>query len=449
MLTFVDLASAPAARRARRVALAVTLLLSLLAVTTAVADNTWPREMDTEMGKLTIYQPQPEKFDNNMLQGRAAVSLLQKGEKEPTFGVFWFSCRVDTDRDAGTAMLRDIVVTQARWPESTPEKEADFAAFLTNLMPKTGIPISLERLKASLETAELEKKSIEGLKHDPPKIVFVEEVAVLLLFDGEPRSLPIKDTPYDYFANCTFAAVKDKRSGTCYLSGGKLWYSAENPKGPWTSIGAPPAEVAKLIPPDTSATPAPTKIPKIVVATEPTELIASDGPPSWEPVGKGDLVCIKNTESIVVREVATGNVFVLISGRWYQSTGFDGPWAVVRPDKLPAAFKDIPPASALGEARVSVSGTPEAEDAMLDAHVPQTAAIDRDKAKLEVRESKVRRWSTRSTPRRKCCGSRASTTRATRRCGSRPTRRRARGRWPTAFPRKRSRRSRRRSRCTT
>lgn len=35
--------------------------------------------------------------------------------------------------------------------------------------------------------------------------------------------------------------------------------------------------------------------------------------------------------------------------------------------------------------RVSVAGTPEAEDAMLDARVPQTAAIERSKAKLEVR----------------------------------------------------------------
>ena len=88
----------------------------------------------------------------------------------------------------------------------------------------------------------------------------------------------------------------------------------------------------------------------------------------------------------MVREVATGKVFVLISGRWYRAMKtLDGPWTVVRPDSLPAAFKDIPPASAIGDVRVSVAGTPEAEDAMLDAQVPQTAAIERDKAKLEVK----------------------------------------------------------------
>jgi hypothetical protein len=75
---------------------------------------------------------------------------------------------------------------------------------------------------------------------------------------------------------------------------------------------------------------------------------------------------------------------VLLSGRWYSAGTLDGPWAVVRPDEIPAAFQTIPPDSTLGAVRVSVAGTPEAEDAMLDAHVPQTAAIERSKAKLEV-----------------------------------------------------------------
>src|SRR5262249_28114253 len=143
--------------------------------------------------------------------------------------------------------------------ESEEAKEKEFSAFLTTLMPKTGVPISLERLKASLATAEVEKKSIEGLKHDPPKIVVVQEVAELLLYDGEPRMLPIKDSNFEYAGNSAFAVVKDKTSGTCYLSGGKLWYSAKDPKGPWTSIDKPPPEIAKLVPPDTSSTPAPAK----------------------------------------------------------------------------------------------------------------------------------------------------------------------------------------------
>ena len=373
-------------RYLRIVVLAVIgLLLPLIGPSAAPADGTWPREMKTDLGVLTFYQPQPETFADNILTGRAAISLVPKGKTTPVFGVVWFSGRVDTDRDAGTAMLRDISVSKSRWPESDKETEEKFSIFLTGLMPKTGVPISIERLRASLATADLEQKSIAGLKHDPPKIVVVPEVAELLLFDGEPRTLAIPNTEFERVANTAYAVVKDKKSGTCYLSGGKLWYSAPAPKGPWTKIDKPPADIAKLVPPDTSSTPAPAKPPRIVVATEPTELISTDGPASWQALDKGALMYIANTESRVIREVASGRVFVLVSGRWYAAGALDGPWAVVRPDSLPATFKDIPPASALGDVRVSVAGTPEAQDAMLDAYVPQTTAIERNKAKIEVK----------------------------------------------------------------
>src|SRR5215831_15534297 len=152
-------------------------------VSTARADDsTWPRELNTDKGVLTIYQPQPEKFENNVLSGRAAVSLVPKGKTTPVFGVFWFTGRVDTDRDKGTATIRDISVTNVRWPESSKEKEDEAKVFLTSLMPKKEIPISLDRLKASLATAELEQKSVAGLKSDPPKIVVSQEVSELLLY---------------------------------------------------------------------------------------------------------------------------------------------------------------------------------------------------------------------------------------------------------------------------
>ena len=157
-------------RASRMMSLVVIALFALGSAAVAVAaDPTWPRELKTDMGVLTIYQPQPEKFTDNLLEGRAALSLIPKGKSTPVFGVMWFKGRVDTDRDTGTAMLRDFIVTNSRWPESDSAKEVQFSMFLTQLMPKTGVPISLERLKASLATIEMEQKSVQGLKNDPPK----------------------------------------------------------------------------------------------------------------------------------------------------------------------------------------------------------------------------------------------------------------------------------------
>ncbi|HUK64900.1 MAG TPA: hypothetical protein VLV15_16290, partial [Dongiaceae bacterium] len=157
-------------------ALVVGLALSLLSVAAgAAADKTWPREIKTDKGILTIYQPQPDTFQDNILKGRAAISFLKPGATSPIFGVFWFTSRVDTDRDSGTTMVRDIVVTNTRWPDSEKGKEEQVSIYLTSLMPKTGIPMSLERLRASLATVDLERKSVEGLKHDPPKIIVAQE----------------------------------------------------------------------------------------------------------------------------------------------------------------------------------------------------------------------------------------------------------------------------------
>src|SRR5262245_59478406 len=190
------------------VSLAVTFAAAL------AADPTWPREIKTDLGVLTIYQPQPETFADNILTARAALSIIPKGKSTPVFGVMWFSGRVDTDRDSGTAMLRDLKVTQTRWPESDSAKEVQFSWYLTQLMPKTGVPISLARLQQSLATADLEQKSVEGLKSDPPKIVFSEEKALLLLYDGEPRTLAIPNSSdYEYVANTVYAVLKVKKSG--------------------------------------------------------------------------------------------------------------------------------------------------------------------------------------------------------------------------------------------
>ena len=191
----MSIRNSKAANHARTIAGLLALAIGIIAGFTSAAANaaqaTWPRKVETERGTLTVYQPQPEKFDGNSLEGRAAASLTKKGAKEPTFGVFWFKAKVDTDRDANTAVLRDIVVTQVRWPDSKPIDEEDVSAFLTTLMPKESVPISLDQLKASLVTVENQKKSMDELRHDPPKIIFKEEIAVLLLYDGEPRTLPI------------------------------------------------------------------------------------------------------------------------------------------------------------------------------------------------------------------------------------------------------------------
>ena len=343
----------------------------------------WPQEVTAPEGTIVVYQPQPEALEGNRLSGRAAVALEIKGRAEPIFGAMWFSARLDTDRDAGTATVRDLKVTRVGWPESRDADEQRFTTIVEGAMPGAGFEISLERLSASLSTAEVEQRSLKELKNDPPVIKFADELAVLLVYDGAPKFSPVEKSSYERALNTPFLVMRDTRSKACYLSDGSSWYTARDPLGPWQSTDQPPADLVAMVPPPeeeaAAAKPAP-----IVVATEPTELIATAGAPEWQSLPGGELLYVQNTETPWLRQLSTGNMYILLSGRWYRSKSQDGPWTFVPADELPASFAEIPPDSSVGGLRVSVAGTEEAEDAMLDAAVPQTAAIKRDAAGPEI-----------------------------------------------------------------
>jgi hypothetical protein len=319
-----------------------------------------------------------------VLTGRAAMSLQVKGKAEPIFGALWFTAMIDTDAESRLVTLRDIHVTKARWPESKDEDEARFTKIVEASVAETGITMTTDRLSASLQSAERELKSLAELKNEPPKMLFTTELAVLLLYDGEPRWGDVESSGYERALNTPYLVVRDKRSGKCYLSSGNLWYTSPDPLAGWQPILTPPADLVAMLPKDESGEEPPARAPKIVVATEPTELVATDGEPRWKSVAAGRLLYVENTETPWIREIESGQMYVLVSGRWFRAAGGAGPWAFVRGDQLPEAFKTIPAGSEIAGVRVSVAGTEEAEDAMLDADIPQTAAIKRSEAKFEV-----------------------------------------------------------------
>ena len=288
------------------------------------------------------------------------------------------------DSDSGMTTLRDIKVTRVRWPESKEADEARFTKVVETAAARSTLSVTTERLSASLANAEREQKSLAELKNDPPKIVFVNGLAVLLLYDGDPVWSDVEKSSYERAINTPYLVVRDKRSKASYLSSGSLWYSAKDPLGPWAPITNPPADLVQMLPKPDADDPVPSKPPVVVVATEPTEIVVSDGEPKWTPVGEGELLYVSNTETPWVREVATNQMYVLLSGRWFRAAGASGPWTFVRADQLPPTFAKIPAASDIGGVRVSVAGTEEAEDAVLDAAIPKTAAINRSEAKLDV-----------------------------------------------------------------
>jgi hypothetical protein len=212
------------------------------------ADIDWPQEVITDEGKIIAYQPQPEKLEGNQLFGRSAISIELKKQADPVFGVFWFKARIDTDHDSGTATIHNLEVTRVRWPDSKDAGEQRLTRIIENAIPKTGFEISLERLSASLASAEQEEKSLADLKNDPPIIIFQQKLAVLLFFDGEPRFAAIENSHYQRAVNTPFLVVRDKNNRQVYLSNGDNWYSANDPLGPWKLVKSVPTDLVKSLP---------------------------------------------------------------------------------------------------------------------------------------------------------------------------------------------------------
>ncbi|MGH7742870.1 MAG: carbohydrate-binding family V/XII, partial [Candidatus Eiseniibacteriota bacterium] len=85
------------------------------------------------------------------------------------------------------------------------------------------------------------------------------------------------------------------------------------------------------------------------------------------------------------KEIATQQFYVVFSGRWFRAKAMSGPWTWVANNALPSCFTAIPESSVRGEVLAYVAGTTQADEARMDAEVPQTAAVDRATAKLEVK----------------------------------------------------------------
>jgi hypothetical protein len=370
---------------------AIVALVLLLAAVPAVADEaeSWPREFETPEATITVYQPQPQSLEGDRLTGSAAVSVVKAGEEDPIFGTGWFDVRIRVDRENRVVDVEEMTVPRVRFPGATDEQEAWLIDVLEREMPKRDLSMSLDQLTASLDAVEQRRLAAEGLNDEPPRIVLSEEPAVLISIDGEPRLRDLEGSDFKYVANTPFMIVLVEKKGTWYLYAGEdRWYSAAAVEGPWQVAKSVPKKVRKLAPEDpelppeveeeVSKIPAPTSPPEIVIATEPTELLVTDGEPEYAPLAGGELLYVENSDDDILVEVESQRHFVLLAGRWFAASSLDGPWTMVPADSLPESFRQISAESEMGHLRTWVAGTDEAEEAILDAQVPQTAAIKRD-----------------------------------------------------------------------
>ncbi|MFN8256819.1 MAG: hypothetical protein U0W24_14080 [Bacteroidales bacterium] len=358
----------------------------------AMSQNSWPRDIVTEKGQtISLFQPQPESLNGNILKTRTVVSVKKDKNSEPVFGVFWSDAMLNTDKNTRMAALENIKVTQTKFPDATDtSKVAAFTKIIESEIPKWNLIIPIDEIVATLE--EDPTKNKENYSTKPPEILYTNQLTTLVLIDGEPIVKEDKDLKLEKVVNTPFFILKSGNDKKFYLFAEKFWYSSAELEKGWKPSGKLPKDIAaidaeiqkKLKEANKNLDTTSIETTEIHVSTKPMELIQTDGEPKYVSIEGTSLVYISNSPNDIFKSIENQQLYVLISGRWFKAGKLEGPWTYVESDKLPADFAKIPKGSEKDEVLASVAGTDEAREAVMDANIPQTSKVDREKTTCKV-----------------------------------------------------------------
>ena len=367
------------------------ILLTVISASATLADqNSWPRTLPLSQGMVTIYALQVDEMKDDVIKFRAALAYRSTAASEPIFGAGWFESRVVIDSTDRIVHPTDLKVTDTRFPAGTHDVKSELSDVLAQQSQSWNLDFSLDELEAELRTAQAKSDAEQNLNTKPPRIIYRDHPALLITMDGEPLMRKIENSPYQAVINTPYPLIWD--GNHYYLNAARdVWYSAVSATGPYQFEPNPPQAIADMVNPDEAGTTdeqvteavTAANAPEVIVSTEPAELIVTEGPAAFVPL-IDDLLVLGNSDDDVFMHVSSQDFYIVLAGRWYRSSSLNGPWAYQKADDLPAAFASIPKDSDQADSRVYVAGTEEAREALMDAEVPQTAAVSRGEVDIKV-----------------------------------------------------------------
>lgn len=355
------------------------------------AQNQWPKEIALKSGgKVVIYQPQPEDLTGNKVTARSAVSVKETRTSEPIFGVMHYEATLNTNKDTRMADLETVKVTQVKFSGVEDQTKIDKLIKLVETEAlKWNLEISIDELVATIEKENV-SSGAEQFNNAAPDIIYRNKPTTLVLLDGEPKIQKDKDLDADRVINTPYLIFKEGNQWNLYTGG--IWYKSTSITDNWTpnsSLSTKLKSVNEQIKKqekeqskgDSVGKP---EVTDIIVSTKPAELLQTNGEPDYKTVQETSLLYVSNSSNNIFKDINSQKTYILIAGRWYSSSSLNGPWEYVASDKLPADFAKIPEGSEKDEVLASVAGTAAANEAKIDAEIPQTAKVDKSTATIKV-----------------------------------------------------------------
>jgi hypothetical protein len=365
-------------------------------------ESNWPRVFISGANSFTIYQPQVDKWNENLIDLYCAVELKHGKESATKYGVVWFQARTEVDKVNRLVTLDQAKVTKVKFPVA-PDKEPELTALLEKELPGATKTISLDRLEALLDEEDSEAIKGVDVKNDPPKVIIASKPSLLVLIDGLPQMGDVPGLKLRSVINTRSIILYDGEKQHYYLRVQDWWLQAKELEGQWEYANNLSDDMKKAE--DTvrqneaqSSEGEQTKqqpslkgtgkklefaeIPIVHAEFGPAELIETKGEPKYSPIAGTGLEYVSNTNGNIFR--LGGQQYILLSGRWFKSAKLDGPWAFVTAADMPSDFAKIPTDNPKVIVLASVPGTPQAKEALIANAIPQTATITRSEAKLTV-----------------------------------------------------------------
>ncbi|HRI16724.1 MAG TPA: hypothetical protein PLX89_27345 [Verrucomicrobiota bacterium] len=354
--------------------------------------DTWPHIVTGERGTATVYQPQVVSWSGSrLLSTRIAVAVTPTGAKTASLGTLSVNFQTFTDLANRIVTLSNPQLVSVQFPslgsDLTARIEERAKAILAGLGTKQ-VPLDMVLLSLRQQT---ERPPDVALSHEPPRIFTSARPASLIVFDGEPVMAPVSGTTLKVAVNTNWQIFFETQTQTWYLLNNGGWLAAPDVKGPWMPVDTLPptfgslpgdanfADVKKQIPGRKFTD---KDLPTIFVSTSPAAIIVTAGPPKYTAIPGTSLQFVANTDAALFKD-ASGKFYYLVSGRWFSAPGLSGPWTFATPS-LPPDFAKIPADGPRGFVLVSVPGTPQAQEALIQSQIPQEGTLNKATATLTV-----------------------------------------------------------------
>ncbi|MDI9402907.1 MAG: hypothetical protein QM516_03450, partial [Limnohabitans sp.] len=317
------------------------------------------------------------------------------GSPSQEFGTIAFTAKTEVNKLNRVVAVHELEVTGVSLP-TDPAAQDRIAREIEEQGRGKTMHVALDRLEAAVPTMNAAPSvAVAPLLNNPPALSIVSTPTVLVPIQGQPTFAGIPGTALQRVLNTPMLLVQDGASNW-WLKIADGWMTAGSLAGPW-SVGTGTADLTtaaewaksqpslNLLAPSSTDTAMQSNqsqtvslavsAPAIVVSTAAAEILVTEGAPVWAAISSSGLSYISNTSANIFRLDATGACYVLVSGRWFTSSGLSGPWAYVAASQLPTAFMMIPNDSPKENVLASIPGTAQAQEAAIANSVPQMARV--------------------------------------------------------------------------